>query len=226
MSSALLTSRLGIVAMQLEPLLGDVVFVGGAVIPLLLTDQGARDVRTTDDVDVVVAISSLPKWYQLEQTLKQLGFSHAGNGAPICRFTKGSLLLDVMPTDATVLGFGNRWYHEAVLTAQPRQIEARQMRIISAPCFIATKLEAYCNRGNDDLIVSHDIEDIVAVLDGRPELMNEVKAASVELRDYVCVTMSALTGHRQFSEAMEGHVAGDSRRTSKVVSLWHSLATR
>ncbi len=226
MTAALLKARLGIVAVQLAPLLPDVVFVGGAVMPLLLTDQGARDVRSTDDVDVVVAISSLPKWYQLEQTLQQLGFSQARNGAPICRFTKGSLLLDVMPTDATVLGFGNRWYNEAVVTAQLQQIETYQLRIISAPCFIATKLEAYANRGHDDLIVSHDIEDIVAVLDGRPELANELQAASVELREYVHNTMSALIQHRQFSEAMEGHVAGDSRRTAKVAQIWRALASR
>lgn len=218
-----LTARLKIAALQLQPIEVDVVFVGGSVMPLLLTDQGARDVRNTDDIDVVVAIASKPEWYALQQKLIACGFKPAGGG-PICRFVNGPLTLDVMPTDATVLGFGNRWYHETMATAQTMHIDDIVLRIIAAPCFVAAKLEAYAGRGNDDFMVSHDIEDIVAVLDGRASLMQEVAAASVALRSYLADTMTRLLHHRHFAEGLEGHVAGEARRADNVERIWRTIA--
>jgi hypothetical protein len=42
------------------------------------------------------------------------------------------------------------------------------VRSVSAPYFLATKLEAFDGRGSGDYLTSHDIEDLVAVIDGRP----------------------------------------------------------
>lgn len=43
--------------------------------------------------------------------------------------------------------------------------------------FIATKLEAFADRGGGDFLASHDLEDITTVTDGRPELTDEAAAA-------------------------------------------------
>jgi hypothetical protein len=62
-----------------------------------------------------------------------------------------------------------------------------QIRLIAALVFIATKLEAFNDRGRDadgqpDFLDSHDMEDIVAVTDRRPELLAECEAMPAELR--------------------------------------------
>jgi hypothetical protein len=40
--------------------------------------------------------------------------------------------------------------------------------------FVATKFEAFHGRGNNDHLASHDLEDIITVVDGRPELMGNL----------------------------------------------------
>jgi predicted nucleotidyltransferase len=88
-----------------------------------------------------------------------------------------------MPTAPELLGFVNRWYAEALRQATPVEIEAGlTIRLVPAPCFLATKLEALEDRGQDDYLASRDLEDIVALLDGRPELANELPGASKELK--------------------------------------------
>lgn len=46
----------------------------------------------------------------------------------------------------------------------------KHIRMVSAPYFLITKLEAFDGRGGGDYLLSHDIEDIIAVLDGSPRL--------------------------------------------------------
>lgn len=52
--------------------------------------------------------------------------------------------------------------------------------------FIATKLEAFLGRGNEDYILSHAIEDIITVIDGRPQLRGEIEQASESVRTHIC----------------------------------------
>ena len=42
-----------------------------------------------------------------------------------------------------------------------------RIRVVTAPYFVATKLEAFRGRGRGDYISSHDLEDLLAVIDGR-----------------------------------------------------------
>lgn len=89
-------ARLTSAATKLEPLLDQIVFVGGCVTGLLLTDPAAAPVRPTLDVDAIVAISSYADFTLLENHMRQLGFheSHA-EGAPVCRWISGDLILDL-----------------------------------------------------------------------------------------------------------------------------------
>ena len=83
--------------------------------------------------------------------------------AVICRWRHGALVVDVMPTDAAVLGFTNRWYAAALAHATWVPLGTRDIRLITAPYFLATKFEAFHGRGHGDVRGSHDLEDIVAV---------------------------------------------------------------
>lgn len=50
----------------------------------------------------------------------------------------------VMPTDERILGFSNRWCAEAVRTAAPVVLPSGvEIRVICAPEFLGTKLEAF-----------------------------------------------------------------------------------
>ena len=103
-------ARLADAAKKLAPLLDQIAFVGGCVTELLLSDPAAAPVRPTLDVDAIIAIASYAEFTLLENRMRELGFreSHA-EGAPICRWLFGDLILDLMPTDSKIPGFGNHW---------------------------------------------------------------------------------------------------------------------
>ena len=67
---------------QLLPLLDEMVFVGGSVTGLLITDKGASDVRPTDDVDAITEITTYSDYVALSSRLRDLGFSEDKVKAP------------------------------------------------------------------------------------------------------------------------------------------------
>jgi len=81
------------------------VFVGGAIVDLFVSDPGARSIRPTDDVDLVIDLASLARYWLLADKLKGLGFNEdTSEGAPVCRWLVGPTKVDVMPTDSEILG--------------------------------------------------------------------------------------------------------------------------
>ena len=179
--------QLILVARKVRPLLDSLVFVGGCATGLLITDRSAPSVRSTFDVDAIAELTTYAEYVALSERLRELGFSEdASEGAPVCRWISGGQVLDVMPLDAKVLGFSNRWYGEAVRSSNAITLEkSLTIRIVTAPVFLATKLEAFKNRGKGDYFGSHDLEDALSVIDGRAEMSGEIRAANPVLREYL-----------------------------------------
>lgn len=209
-------ARLADAAKRLVPLLDQIAFVGGCVTGLLLTDPAAAAVRPTLDIDAIVAIASYAEFTLLENRLRELGFRESpAEGAPICRWLSGDLILDLMPTDPSILGFGNPWYRPALENAQRTRIGEYEIRLITAPYFLATKLEAFRGRGMNDFR-SHDLEDIVTVIDGRPEIAGEVRLAAADLQKYLSEELGALLSNRGFIDALPGHLLPDSASQQRL----------
>lgn len=212
-------------ARRLEPLLDQVVFLGGCVTGLLLTDPASPPVRPTTDVDVMAEIASRVDYYQLSEQLRTMGFrEHMADGAPICRWMVDGMELDIMPTSPDILGFSNRWYPEAMQHAIPYQLdEALIIRVITAPYFLATKLEAFYGRGNGDYLFSHDLEDFITVIDGRPELLLEITSSPRALQDYLAKEIQQLMAKPVFLDAMPGYLPGDSASQRRLPALFKQL---
>lgn len=214
----------------LRPLLGELVFVGGAVTSLLVTDEGAGAPRPTLDVDAIVEITSYAEYAAFGERLRSLGFSEdTSEGAPLCRWVQKGTILDVMPLDEKILGFSNRWYHAAMKTAiTHRFAEDLEIRVVSAPYFLATKLEAFKGRGRGDFFGSHDLEDMIFVIDGRPAIIKEVQGATAALREYLCPQMKALLETDSFIDALPGFLLPDAAsqaRIRTVIQRLEALAT-
>ena len=156
-------------ASKLGGLLAEVVFVGGSTLDLIVTDEASAPIRGTVDVDVVADITTYSDNVIFSERLRELGFSEdTREGAPTCRWVHGDLTLDVMPIEGTVLGFSNRWYRGALETARPATLASgATIRLITAPFFLGTKMEAFRGRGDGDFFASHDLEDFIAVIEGR-----------------------------------------------------------
>jgi predicted nucleotidyltransferase len=206
------------VAKALGPeLLPYVAFVGGATTSLLISDPFTREaVRFTEDIDLIAKVESHAQWQRFRQQLHQRGFKESMEDEVICRMRLGHLKVDFMPTDESILGFSNRWYHKALATAQPYPLTAElTINLLAPEYFVATKLEAWRGRGGNDPMQSHDLEDIINLLDGREELALEIAQAEGEVRDYIARQFSELLKHPDFEYAVQGNVR-DTERSELV----------
>ena len=194
----------------LAPVLDELVFVGGCTTGLFISDRAASGIRPTRDVDAIVDVASYAKYSALSERLRALGLTEDTTpGAPLCRWRHDDLIVDVMPVDEQILGFSNRWYPMAVQTADTLNIAGHTLRVVAPALFIATKLEAFHGRGSGDVRASHDLEDIIAVVDGRPEIVNDVAAADTAVRGYIADEIRTLIGDAEFLEALAGFLLPD-----------------
>jgi len=202
----------------LGPLADEFVFLGGCATGLLITDPAAPPIRATRDVDVITELASLRDYHALGKRLRAQGFTEdKAEGALICRWRGAGVILDVMATDPAILGFGNEYYQPALRAAQiVRLPSAAKIRMVTAPWFLLTKLAAFAGRGADDYVLSHDIEDIVAVIDGRPELMQEVEQADDSLRQHLSQRFATLLKNKAFMAALSGHMPPDTSSPARL----------
>lgn len=217
---------LEIVAERLgDALRAEMVFVGGAVAGLLITDPAMPAIRPTEDVDMICRALVLADYHRVESALRERGFvQDMRPEAPICRWRVGSVAVDVMPTLESILGFSNRWYPLVLATALPIDLPSgRTIRLVTAPVFLATKLEAFDGRGQGEFLFSHDLEDLLAVIDGRASLLEECRTSSPELQAYLAERFRALLATRAFVDALAGHLPGDAASQERLPELHDKL---
>lgn len=166
------TKKIEQVAKGLKALKDDVLFIGGAAVSLYINDPAVQTTRPTKDIDCIIELTSRLEYYKLEENLRTLGFNHyKEEGAPICRWKYKNIIVDIMPTDPTILGFSNRWYPEGIKNAINIILPGgTTISAFTLPYFMASKIEAFKNRGHNDFRTSYDMEDIITVMDGQKKL--------------------------------------------------------
>ncbi len=194
------------------------VFVGGCTTALFITDEVVLEsVRATDDVDLIVDLVGRAQWAQLQDQLRKNGFTESPDDNVICRMRLGDLKVDFMPDDESILGFSNRWYAKGIETAVTCSLtDALEIRRLTPELFVATKLEAYLGRGNNDILGSRDIEDILLIVDGREELVAEIQQAADDVRHFIAEQFKALLDDGAFEHFLEGNIKGPEGRVDIV----------
>ena len=129
-----------------------------------------------------------------------------------------------MPLDEKILGFSNRWYKLAMDSAVVHELQADlRVRVVTAVYFCATKLEAFAGRGKNDYQSSHDLEDLMAVVDGRVKLIEEIYTAEAEVRTYIAAEVRKLLVTREFLDALPGYLLPDQASQARVSILLDRL---
>lgn len=203
------------------PLCDQVVFVGGCATGLLVDDAGLMDVRPTEDVDAIVEVTSLAGYHRLADLLMQRGFKQTlADNTPPFRWYWNRMQLDLVPLDEKILGFANPWYrvgYDAALQVEVTQ--GLKLRHLSAPYFLATKFEAFKDRGQNDVYLSHDLEDIMTVIEGRSEVAQEVGIANAGVRRHVGRSVAALLEMPAFHNAVPGLLSDPGREQTVKARL-------
>jgi len=209
------------VAKRLGDLRDKVVFVGGCATGLFITDPAIPEVRATQDVDIIVEVASRMAYYRLEEELRLKGFKQdMSENAPVCRWLVDVIKVDIMPTQEEILGFSNRWYLPAIKNAEQLQLEKElTIKLVSPPYFLATKIDAFNGRGGGDYMASHDMEDIITILDGRPEIVSEIRSSSDDLKDFLSRTFRILLASDEFLDSIPGHLSPDRASQTRLPLL-------
>jgi len=206
-------------AASLGDLTQDLVLMGGCAVGLLITDTARAPVRQTIDVDLITAVTPIASYYELCEQLRRFGFSEQPTDDVIVRWAKDTLLIDVVPADQAVLGFTNSWYGAAAQNSETYLLPSgRSIRLITAPYFLATKLEAFRSRGGGDYI-HHDMEDIVTVIDGRTTVVDEVLASDEEVRLFLMDEFEALLADPTFVDRLAWLLSPSELETRRPIVL-------
>lgn len=212
--------RLEAVADALGERLTETAFVGGAVVELYVEDPAAPAVRNTADVDCVVPVTGATGLRQWEEELRARGFRNdMRQGAPICRWVCGDVVVDFMPTDGDVLGFTNPWYASGLENTVPYTLPSgRTIRLFALPWYVATKMAAVTGRGGDDLRFSHDFEDVIYLWDCVPDFRHRLEMAPGPLRAWLASELAKWRGRAEWREAVECCVdQGSPRRVARIL---------
>jgi hypothetical protein len=212
------------VADRLDSVELDYAFVGGSIVNLLLDHPGLSPARPTEDVDVIVETVTSRRYSDVEELLRRLGFDHdMREHAPRCRWVLAGLTVDIMPTDGAFLGLNTAWFKEALETATESDFSGTRLRLISPVAFIATKYVAFSDRGAGDYYASHDLEDLITVIDGREQIVSEIDRAPAGLRTYVRDAVRSLLETPAFDEALPGHLPADRASQQRLPALRRKL---
>ena len=218
-----LVARIVSVARDLGSLANDVVFIGGAIAPLLHTDTRIPRVRPTKDVDGVVLSDNYGSGERLRAALRARGFTHdTSNTAHVHRWvTPRGVSFDLVLSGVHAGGSGNPWDAEAIASAIVATVSDVTFRHAAAPAFIAMKLQAFSDRGNGDLRASHDIEDVLALIANRSSIVTDFFAADLRVRSIVRRFAVSLLDGDTAEEVLSAHLnnADDVAATVRLASV-------
>lgn len=220
-----MSKEISAVASRLASLgVDDLVFVGGAVIDLILTDPAAPEARPTLDVDAVTPAASRNAYHELEEKLRAAGHTQPPDG-PICRWIIEGIVVDLMPSFEGILGFSNRWYPDLISNAMTVTLPGGDaIRVAAAPYLIASKIEAFYGRGDEDYRFSHDMTDIIVVIDGRAEVAAEAATAPSDVREYLATAFGTFLADPSFLDALPGHLPADAASQARVPIILERMA--
>lgn len=198
-------TRIKAVYNALEDLQDKVVFVGGAVVTLY-ADRLVLDPRPTDDIDVIVEVLNYKDHAVLEEKLHQKGFVNDKESGIACRYKVQGITVDIMPTSDRSFGFESKWYKPGFQNAMRYEVDDKHtIHILTAPYYLATKLEAFRDRGEGDGRTSQDFEDIVFILENRVSIWEEIKSADESLYYFLRFEFTQLLNEPYIEEWIYSH---------------------
>lgn len=192
-------------ASVLGDLLNNVVFVGGSVLELYVTDHAAYENRPTDDIDIIISSPTLGGFYSWEQQLESKGFVKASDISTTKKhlWNYEDIQINLIPMFTESLGYTNQWYEEAVFHSNSFTLpNGTSIKLFPAAYYLASKIEAYQQRGKDDIRLSEDFEDIVYLLGSRLEILEEIGNAFYEVRNFIREAFLALLRNYDLEEGI------------------------
>lgn len=194
------------VAKALGKLNSEVVFVGGAVVAIYVDDPAAEDIRPTKDLDLTFKISTAGKLEELREALTQKGFIQTHEDNVICRFRFDDLLVDVMSTQPVGWAPSNRWFMPGFEKSFSIELDDVGIRLMPLPYLLSSKMEAFFDRGIQDVYASHDLEDILYIFNYTTNLVEQILATDDEVIAYLKGCAKRIMSDPKIREAIPAYL--------------------
>lgn len=193
------------IAEALQHFKDTVVFVGGAIVSLYTDDPAADEIRPTQDVDMTLNVINLGEWRIIQEELSELGFHPDPFGHAICSYKYNDIPVDIMAAEDGPLGPANKWFKIGFNNLWTVMAKDQEIRILSAPCYLATKFEAFKDRGKD-YRTSHDIEDIIYIMDNRTTIVEEVNESKDSIKAFIKDQLLKIVNLGVMEEVLASHI--------------------
>ncbi len=193
------------VARALKELKDQMVFIGGAVISLYTDDPSADEIRPTADIDMTVRLLNYSDWVKMQKRLAELRFFPDPDGHSIISYLYKGISVDIMPGEDGPMGPANRWYKLGFEDLHTIEVEDVELQVFSAPCYLATKFEAFNDRGGD-YRTSHDFEDVIYVLDNRTTIVEEIDKAHSAIKAFLHSELNKILQSSYAEEIISVHL--------------------
>lgn len=193
------------VAKALGELNSEVVFVGGAMVSMYIDDPAAEDIRPTKDLDLTFKITTASKLEALREASIQKGFIQTHEDNVICRFRFDDLFIDVMSTQAVGWAPSNRWFMPGFEKSFSVELDDVTIQLMPLPYLLASKMEAFFDRGINDLFASHDLEDIL-YFNYTTNIVEQVLEADHEVIEYLKVSVDRIMNDARIREVIPAHL--------------------
>ena len=190
------------VAAALKSFKEQIVFIGGAVVSLYADDAAADEIRPTGDIDMTVNLAGYGKWSQMEKQLVTLGFYPDPRGHSICSYRYKNIPIDIMSAFDGPLGPANKWYKIGFEDLWTVKAINESIKIFKAPCYLATKFEAFNDRGEQNHRTSHDFEDIIYVIDNRINIVDEIAKTDERIKVFLISEVIKILGSPYFKDIL------------------------
>jgi len=156
-----------------------IVVFGSCALALYARPDGRSAIRTTRDVDVVSVVTPLALLQSRLAAMCQAGVL-VPHHEILCRYTirRTGTVVDVVDLQGRTTGAADPWLERAVKHSGVYPLgEGVEVRAVTPPFFLATKLTAFIERGPDEM--SADAEDIVTLAVEVQDLAAQVSLAGI-----------------------------------------------
>lgn len=156
----------------------------------------------------MLASASYAEAQRLQGELIERGFRRdLSDPKHVHRFTApNGIPFDLVPAGDHLGATGNQWDQLAIVTSVETTIRNVRIRHVAAAVFLAQKWAAHHDRGQDDPLASHDLEDILALLASRPKIVEEVAAGTSVLRGYIAEQAKAFLEDPSVEDLLAAHL--------------------
>lgn len=214
------------VALALEELNNNVVYVGGAVVSLYATDAGAEQARPTNDIDIAVQIKTYTEMDELRIKLAAKKIYPALFEKVLYRYKYQDILIDFIPFEKTPLGPTNSWFKPGFEKAYSVKVGNAEIKILPVSLYVATKWEAYKSRG-DDPRTSHDFEDLIYVIDNNSYIIDNLISANKDVQIFLkemCKEILSNSSRNEIIECQINPLIAEARREIIIQRLKEMLS--